>query len=92
MLKVGGSLLHYMRGGHKPVWEHAGRKIHYLHRSRDGQKVLKNEMCGSEFATDWRHREILGRPAARYLAIFVFLSFLCFMPKRSQHDPKVMAK
>ena len=42
-----------------------------------------------ELATEWRHREILGRPAARYSAIFVFLSFLCFMPKRSQHDPKV---
>ena len=57
--------------------------------SRNRQKIFKNEMCGSEFATDWRHREILGRPAARYLAIFVFLSFLCFMPKRSQSDPKV---
>ena len=25
-----------------------------------------------EFATEWRHREILGHPAARYSAVFVF--------------------
>ena len=57
--------------------------------SRNRHKILKNEMRGSEFATVWRHREILGRPAARYLANFVFLSFLCFTHNRSQSDSKV---
>ena len=57
--------------------------------SRNRQKISKNKMRRIEFATVWCHREILGRPAARYSAIFVFVSFLCFMLKRSQRYPKV---
>ena len=37
--------------------------------------VKKNKVRKIEVATVWRHREFLGRPAARYSAIFVFYMY-----------------
>ena len=43
-----------------------------LGSSRYGQKIFKNKMRRIQFATVWRHREFLRRPAGRHSAIFVF--------------------